>query len=292
MRQRCPWTVRAILLLGAASAAMRGAAQDLDLKLSAEHASALKYEPVNVFLTIRNDADTALVIDERAEWNVSHVTFTVLRDRTVPVRSIGERPCVERLRIDPDRKGEVCTDLADTWDMVDLGQYTVAARVDWNGRTFQSEWLTVEVVKGIEVAAVSRAVPAYPDLTRGYSLRYWPRSGTEYLFLSVDEEPTQVNYGVFALGKLARVIAPVIKVDRQGRVVIVHQSGPDCLTKSVFESSRAGVRFVDQTYHLPSGEPYPFVRRRGLASLPEAIRPAASTNATVEAPGAGPRTAD
>ena len=47
-----------------------------------------------------------------------------------------------------------------------------------------------------------------------------------------------------------------MKIDRAGKLVIVHQSGVMVHTRSVFSSTREGVKFVDQTYHLPDGSPY------------------------------------
>jgi hypothetical protein len=266
----------------------RCAAQELALKLDLEYPSVLQYEAVNVFLHVRNESDTALIIEEGAEWNSSHLTFSVMRDRRTPVAVTGTRPLVTRLRVEPDQGKQVFADISESFDMVTPGKYSVAARVDWNGQTIESESRVVEVVRGIELTNVRRAVPGYPDLTRKYSLRYWPRAGTEWLFLTVDEEPTGMNYGVFALGKLVRVVAPVVKVDRMGKVVVVHQSGAQCMTRSVFVSTRQGVQGVDQTYHLPSGEPYPFVRDRQTPGPPRPETPGPGGDAA----GAGKKPVD
>jgi hypothetical protein len=94
------------------------------------------------------------------------------------------------------------------------------------------------------------------------------------LFLTIVESASGMSYGVFDLGLLVRVSAPTVMVEGSDRVKVNHQSGPDRYTKTVFESRLDSVRFIDQTYHLANGDPYPV---RGAKPEATDAEPAAAT---------------
>jgi len=230
---------------------------DLELSLDIEHGSYLQYEPIMAFLTVRNDSDTPFVVHENMEADASSIDFEIRPEGREALDRTGAAPVIKRVRIDPDGSREVFADLTMYYNLTGLRRYTVAARTRRAGRTYLSDRKSFEVVRGMELARAKRAIPDYPELVREYYLRYWLREGREHLFLSVDEPASGLNYGVFSLGRVVRLTPPVVKVDRRGEVVVVHQSGIRMHTRSVFLSNREGVRFIDQTYHLPDGKPFP-----------------------------------
>ena len=229
----------------------------LELSLKLEHPSLLRFEPMNAFLTIHNDWAEPFVIDTETESNVAKVTFTMTRQNQRAVPRIEDRPFVRKLRLLPDEKRDLVLDLSEWFEVTPMGRYLVEASVVWGAQRFDSGCVMVEVVRGIEITQVTKSLPGTPPRVRTYSLRYWPRGKTERLFISIDEESSNLNYGVFELGPVVRVYRPVLDVGRDGLVKVIHQSGVDCYTRSVFRSLRGGVRFMDQTYHLSSGDPYP-----------------------------------
>ena len=72
----------------------------------------------------------------------------------------------------------------------------------------------------------------------------------------MNEEASQLNYGVFQLGPIVRIFKPVVEADRFGNIHIIQQSGDDCYLHSFFRSTRDGVRFLDHNYRRRNGEPY------------------------------------
>jgi len=269
----------------ALAACLSAAAGEVDVGLELEYDGYLQCEPVMVFLKLHNDTAAPLVIapDPGAGADTAAVTFEVkryTRNRTVDIKPSGAAPVVKRVTVHPNGDQEILADISMFYGLATLGRYSVTARVEWFGRRYQSPVRSFEVVRGIDVAHAARTVPEYPDRLREYDLRYWTRRGAEYLFLTVSEEDGKINCGVFPLGRIVRMGKPVLRVDRDGNVVVVHQSGRNCLTRSAFTSTREGVRFVDQTYHLPDGGPYPFVR--GAEGVP-----AGGTNAASAKPPAG-----
>ena len=142
------------------------------------------------------------------------------------------------------------------------GTYTIRVEAKFAGRVYESNPVTLPVVTGLVLAETQQVLPGYPDRQRRYGLRYWKRDGHEHLFLRVDETVAGVNwnYGSVDLGRLVRFFQPTLSVDREGRVRVVHQSGRDRMTRSFFKSDPDQLRFVNQTHHLPTGEPYPGLR--------------------------------
>lgn len=230
---------------------------DVGVNLRMEHDSLLQFEPVLTFLSLVNDSDRELVIDpEHPESTNLKIDYVVQTAAGEPVSRKNSHPIVESIRLYPDERRDLMLDLARWFPLLSMDRYVARARVQTGGRAYESNAVFFEVVRGIEIKSVTRTVPGYTDLTRTYSLRYWPRNRQEYLFLTVNSEAEELNYGVFQLGTLVRFFQPVIEVDRFGDVQVVHQSGSDRYTRSLLKSTRRGVRFVDQTYHHEDGRIY------------------------------------
>jgi hypothetical protein len=196
------------------------------------------------------------VIDEEAKGNNSSVSFLIERSRDDVVSRMDSSSVVSKLKVKPGQKMKLFKDITRWYGLSGLGRYFVTAIVNWNGRTFKSSTITIDVVSGIEILNVTRNAPGYYDVMRIYSLRYWSRNKTEYLFLSVDEEETGRNFGVFQLGRVIRVNKPLMEVEKSGDIVVFHQSGVKHFSRSVLRATKDQVVFVDQTYHLPNGDPY------------------------------------
>jgi hypothetical protein len=234
------------------------ASGELAVKLRLEHTSLLQFEAVNAFVTINNDSNYTLSMGKNDKDGNSRIEFVIEKQKDERAQRINQRPLISNFKIKPGETWEAVRDLSAWYDLRTMGRYTVRAIVYLNGQGWESNTEIIDVVGGLEIASVSKSLPGYDDLVRTYSLRYWSREGGEFLFLHIGEEKTGINYGVVQLGPLIRVYTPVIKVDKDGNVTVFHQSGADCYIRSVFKSTKKGVEFVDQTYHLANGDPYPF----------------------------------
>ncbi len=252
-----------ILLLGVCNA---GAGARVLLRL--EQRSVLLFEPVNAFISLANDSDEPFVLNSRQPDNGrSSLVIEVRRDnQLLPPR--GSAP-VPYLYLLPDDSEELMVDLSRHFDFTGMGRYFIKVRTSHLGEAFESKGQLLDVVKGFELTKRARSVPGQPDRMLTFSLRYWSRDGKEFLFLTVNEEVAGANYGLFNLGPLVRVAQPVLQVNRNGQVVVVHQSGVRRFTRSTLQSETNGVTLLDQTYHLPDGSPYPsFTRRSTVAPTP------------------------
>jgi len=239
---------------------------DLLVRLRLEHTSLLLLEPVNASVTILNESEYPFVIGKDGTDKDTRIEFFIEKDRDKLASRINKHPLVTNLKIKPGEKGEALVDISSWYDIRAEGRYTVTAVAYLKGKAWASNKEIIDVVKGLEIASVTRNVPGYDEMERTYALRYWSRESKEFLFLCIDEEKTGMNYGVVQLGPLVRVFIPVLDVDRLGNIKVVHQSSSDCYVHSFFKSTRGGVKFVDQTYHLANGERYPSKNKRSETS--------------------------
>jgi|GEM_PF-2097318 len=226
------------------------------IKMVPEHTTTLQYEQIQVVLTIINEEDVTLAVTPDGQADEPYVTFDVERSNGQPVRRRKEGQIVDKLTIKPDGSEDVMVDLTRWYELHQEGRYLVSAVVIWNGKRYTSERIMFEVVRGLEVAQDTRSIRGYPDRQRTYSLRYWTREKREYLFLVVEEDMGRVSYGTFMLGPLIRYYKPGLKVERNGDVLVYHQSGPNRYTKSVFKAGPHSVEFIDQNYFDEEGQPY------------------------------------
>jgi hypothetical protein len=243
---------------------------DLRLGLELEHPSLLLFEPIHAFGKLENLSGETVVVGDRDSGLPTTLSLIVERLPREDVPERESRPRPEDLVLVYGKPETLHFDLAKWYDLARTGKYVTWIEVDWRGVAYRSNKVVFDVVRGIELERVIRSVPSYPDLQWTYSLRYWTRPhkgrNAEYLFLSVDDLPNGMNYGVFQLGRLVRVFKPEVQIDPYGLVRVVHQSGPDCFARSTLAVSSSGVYFLDQTYHLPNGETHPTTEERDSSS--------------------------
>jgi hypothetical protein len=258
----------AALLSGAAHGAPKaqdsGAAQ---VTCTLEHPSLLKFEPVRLFVTLRNNSSSPIVLDDDSPGANATLRFTVDRGGDQRCSRFNRAPMVRRVEIAPGQSHRLMLDLSRWYDVAAVGHYGVTAELEWLDRLQAAPRVLFDVVPGIELQRISRPLPGYTDIDWTYSLRYWsrPHKGlrSESLFLTVDDEKEELNYGVFELGRLVRVNPPALVVDPHGLITVVHQTSQDCFVRTFLTASLNGISLVDQSYHLPNGDPYPYVEGEG-----------------------------
>lgn len=272
-------TVLSVLVALVPVCAAVAASSPVSLDLKLEHASVLCLEPIHVMVTLSNDTERPLVIDENDPRNRSHVTFSVERKRDEAVARSNPGAIVTNFVVGSEEQQKLMVDLADHFEVGRPGRYLIKVVLDWEGTRYESAGKMVEVVKGLELASVAKNVPGYPKRIRTYTLRYWTRERREDLFLCVEEEATRTSYGVFCLGGIVRVTAPTIRVENTGEVIVKHQAGNECFVHTTFVSTADGVFFLDQSYRAPDGSPYLSKEKQETESL----------NLPPQKPGAGKR---
>jgi len=219
-----------------------------------ENQAVVEFEPVVLTVTIRNDGETPLVFSDyyrNAELEIlvrSHEQSLLQADKVAVERD---------LVIMPGNETRELIELSSIYSLKETGGYRIAAQVRYDDKAFRSRQRILDVVRGIDILKRTRNIPGYEDFRLTYELRYWRRNGSEYLFMVVKDKERRLSYGTFQLGRIVRFFKPEIRFDGKGFVTVVHQSGRMRFTRSIFEPGRNGIRFVEQTHHLESGDPYP-----------------------------------
>ncbi len=238
---------------------------NLRVSLRLDPVSAIEFETVTAYVSIVNDGDEIFTLDESEKSQTARFFFIVERKRDEYVKRLDERPPLRKMRLMPGEKREFITDVSAFYDVTSKGRYVIKAAIDAGKFRYESNPVVLDVVRGIELASVTRSIPGYSDRDREYSLRYNWREKKEILFLCVYEDDGKTNYGIFPLGPVIRVAKPIFNIDRSGNVTVIHQTNRDCFIRSKFQSNQDGVFFVDQAYLDVEGKPYAYLREPGAS---------------------------
>jgi hypothetical protein len=238
------------------------AAAQVRLGVKLDHAAYLQFEPVRAVVSIRNDSVETLTTDPAASGRDLTLTLFVEHAGGEPARPRRSGPFGGTMTVPPDEQRSFMVDIGEWRDVVRTGRYTVLVEARLGERAYESERGAFTIVRGLEIKNLDKQVPGYADRLRRYSLRYWQRGNREHIFLRVDEPDRNLNFGLFDMGRVVRVTDPKIEVHADGTVIVVHQSGRDCFTRSTLKSEADRVRFLNQTYHLENGDPYPNIEKR------------------------------
>lgn len=127
------------------------------------------------------------------------------------------------------------------------GAYAVFARLLHRDRVLATPRVFVTVVSGVEVGRLDGTAP--DGSSRAFLLRTLNRDKKDRLFLRIDDPDRKLSYGILDLGRFINLRPPILRLDRAGRVHVLHMSAPNGFTHSVYASDGA---FIAQTFH--SGE--------------------------------------
>ena len=243
-------TCVAVLFASVADAQLR-------LGLDVAEGSVISYEPVMAKIQIKNDTDELLLLEDSRAPDVARLYFRVVEKNQGAARRRNDRAIMPRVLIRPGVQKEFTINLAPLFHMSEEGRYLVTAYVSWDGRTYATAPVVVDVSPGLVLSEAEKSVPGYKDDLRTYTLRYWNRKGQQLLFLSVEAKGGGVSYGVFPLGQFMRLptYKPRIEFGIKGEVTVKHQIGARIFSISTFESVKEGVRMLDQVYVNDEGKP-------------------------------------
>lgn len=240
----------AILLLGTGPLHAQ-----IQVGVELEHQAYLTGEPFTVRVRIENQLTVPMVFD--SEYHNAELLTELIRSKSGSVPEGERKPVSRDLVIMPGQRAQELVEITSLFPLRDPGGYKVRAAVRYDGRLYLSRQVEFDLVRGVELLDVRRGMPGYHETELVYSLRYWKRGGGEHAFFVIADADTGVIYGTFLLGPVVRVNPPAIRFDEQGRAVVVHQSGRDRFTRSVFEVNRNGATMTGQTHHLADGRQYP-----------------------------------
>lgn len=249
---RLPLVLLLVVLLVCPAA--RTVAQ-VDIGLSLEHRSYVIGEAFAARVRVRSELDVPLVFDD--DYRNAEFFVELIRDRSSGLSQSDRQPISRQTVIMPDNEKLELVEITSLFNLTKPGGYSVRVGVRHDDYLYQSAAVGFNLVEGIEMLTKRRNLSGYRDIDLEYSLRYWHRSGGEQAFFVIRDTKNGSLYGTFRLGPIVRVNPPAMRFDKQGRAVVVHQSGRNRFTRSVLEVDPGGAMLVGQTHHLADGSPYP-----------------------------------
>lgn len=246
---------RAILLPGVLIASAFSASAQVDVSLSLEHRSYVIGEAFAARVRVRNQLDVPLVFDD--DYRNAEFFVELVRDRSGGISESDRQPISRQTVIMPDNEKLELVEVTSLFNLTKPGGYSLRIGVRHEDYVYLSAAVGFNLVEGIEMLTKRRSLSGYRDVDLEYSLRYWHRSGGEQAFFVIRNTRNGTLYGTFRLGPVVRVNPPAIRFDKEGRAVVVHQSGRNRFTRSVLEVDSGGAVLVGQTHHLEDGSPYP-----------------------------------
>ncbi len=227
----------------------------LDVKLRMIHDSLLRFEPAMAVVSIYNDSDNHIVFEDGKDLPENSLRFVIMTRSGRRIEKNAGSSVIGGLVLYPGDKVERLIDIGNCYDIFTAGNYSARLEVFAGDDVYRSNVVLFDIVTGIELVSEKRGFSGYDQDPKVISLRYWTRGGGEQIFLSVDNPDGSVNYGVFALGRLLRLNKPVLQTERNGTVRVLHQTGYDLYTRTVFRISGDSVELLDQSYFKADGTP-------------------------------------
>lgn len=207
--------------------------------------TAAQYEEISAVITVGNNTGTDLELFTSNA--VCDVLFEVRDQDNVDLLLTTANFIARPVRLGAGESLTITNNLLDFFDMRKIGDYKVYGKAIWEGKAFVSERAFLDIVPGIELQRAEAGLPA--GGSRQYTLRMLNRERFDRLLLRVDDDAGGVCYGVFDLGRWVHTAAPELKVDGQGNVHVLYQSGPAQFVHRAF--SPFGQVVAEKTYSQP-----------------------------------------
>lgn len=211
------------LALGVALATTAGA--QIDLRCRLVHGQVLLHESIPVEVTIVNNMAEPLELQSPKAR--AALAFDVERAPGMFVQPTGVPVFTGVVAVAPMSEVKETVDILTSYNIRNTGPYSVSGRLTWGDRAFVAPKMFLDVLPGLEIDRAVAGVPGMPKAVRTYTLRTLNRDRMERLFLRIDDENEGQCYGVVSLGRVVRHYKPMMKVDGEGNVHVLHQAAPN-----------------------------------------------------------------
>ncbi len=237
---------RLLLLAAMGWAMVHGTHAQAQIEISArlQHGRVLQFEPILCTLRIHNRTPRPVQVGRGQEVEL-HFDISRRPGDFLPERANARH--TDPFTVQPGESVQVVVNLLDRYPLTRMGPYSARARVTFGGRSQHSGRMQLDVVPGMRVESVEGTLTGeLGGPRRVCTLLNLTRDGREHLFLRFDDPDAELCYGVHDLGTLIRFADPLLQIDLQGRVHVLHQSAPSRYTHSIF---RLDGRPVDRVFY-------------------------------------------
>ncbi len=181
-------------------------------------------EPVMITVKIRNQNTQRLVlgvpdVPETCQFEVRSFNSRGVID-PIKTPNIFTEPVV----LQPGEAIERTLCLNDFYSFRTPTKYLVNVVADAFEYQFRTKPMVVSFVPGSALSTATQLFSDHPGLQRTFSLVAWPREQFEYLFVRIEDAPSNKMWATIPLGTLLRQNPPRIDISPEGEATILHRS--------------------------------------------------------------------
>ena len=237
--------LRTIIALAAAFSAIPAlASYSLNVEARLEHTSFVLGEGVFLTVDVANFGSSTYIVNDTDRYRQNKLEIRVKKETGAVLDCLPGLPFGD-VMIMPKESETLKVNVARLFNL-DEGRYFMQVYAHRGEETAISKLLTFEVVRGIEIGAVTRPIPEYDTISRTYALLYWPREGVEAFFLKVVEHPGNGLIGLVQLGNIVRIHEPCVEFKDDGIMTITHQANRDFFVRTTIRSTRSEMTILGQ----------------------------------------------
>lgn len=233
----------ALLAIGPLSAAR---AQTLVLDAQMAYDAFVMHEPLTLRLSLANQGASPYIVDDYGTHRDNTLTIHLKSQEDGFLTARTPQPFGDAM-VMPGAREILEADLMKVFPVAKPGRYFAQVLVKRADEAHATRLLMFDIVQGIEIASTARPLPDYDNLSRTYTLLYWPRNQTEVLFLRIVETPPGHCVGLLQLGNIVRFAPPRFEFSPDGGTLTVqHQSSRDLYIRTVLQTDRSGIRVLER----------------------------------------------
>ncbi|NLF94554.1 MAG: hypothetical protein GX564_11775 [Oligosphaeraceae bacterium] len=225
------------------------------LQLKVKDTRFLRYEPIDLTLTIRNNSGNTLIFGD-SDISSGRIFFAVNGQNGKVARSFdqGANPAAGLILAAGDTR-ELNISINMLHDMQREDTYSVTAYLNHDrlSRTHLSNTVDVEVVEGLRMAEKNVGLPSADDSTVIKSIQlllllFDAKEEKMYCLRAQDEENV---YAVFRLGPYISGSKPQIEIDGSSSIHILIQVRPRLYSYLIYGFVERNLRLRQQRYYVP-----------------------------------------
>lgn len=221
--------VRATSIFGMLFALVASVAAQVDVSLELEQEKVLLYEPLPAHVRIVND--TSETIRLGGDQPNAYLDFDIVDNNDRGARKREGRSVVSKPQvIEPWQTETVTVDIASVYNISKAVPHRVVCYLKWDGSSYSSNRKSIQVENGMLIDSKTISLSENGDEKRKFMLLFLHRERKSKLFLRIDNVEKSICYGVYKLGDYIRISKAQMMADGQGRMHILHQSGPGRFT--------------------------------------------------------------
>lgn len=194
----------------------------INLRCSLDNSQILRYAPVKAKVALRNNSGQVLLLDGGRAGGALQLEMERTDGRILNLKS--DRPLVENVRLVSGGVREFEFELTGLFELTGYGTYRLRAVLELGSVVLSSPDVTLLIIRGFELARLRAGVAGDISGTRLYVLEYMQTPKGETLYLRIEDDRTDVIYGVFELGQLIRSRKPELLLDEATNVHVLFQS--------------------------------------------------------------------